>query len=429
MTLSWKKALTIARREFVTTVRRRGFLFTALGTPAYFALVMSISIGSSAHEARDVLKAFRSLGVVDSTGLFERAERSIDTSLKMDENPFAQNVEVRSFRTDVHFFEDMASADSALRTDAVSQVLVIPADYLETGRLRRYARKSSIFSSADRRPIASWLVGGLVAGRLDSLQSARAMRPTEQIQLYTLDKDGRFQYSDDRRDLLDFLLPFGFAMLLGLCITVGGQYLLYGVATEKESRVLESILCNVSAEELLAGKLLGLGSSGLLLVAFWIALGIPFVGAAAIAAPVSLSPVVLVAAVCYFAFGYLFYASLMTGIGSITSNMREAQQFAVWFTFSNFAPFIVITMILSNPSGPLATGLSMFPPTAATTMLMRLTAPSSVVPGWQVLLSLVLLAGSSLLALMVSARVFRIGLLMYGKTPNLPEIIRWARRG
>jgi ABC-2 type transport system permease protein len=218
-------------------------------------------------------------------------------------------------------------------------------------------------------------------------------------------------------------------MLLGLCITVGGQYLLFGVATEKESRILESILCSVSAEELMAGKLLGLGSSGLLLVAFWIALAVPFLGAAAVAMPISLSPALAVAALLYFAFGYLFYASLMTGIGGVTSNMREAQQFSVWFSFMNFAPLIMITMILSNPGGPLAVGLSMFPPTAATTMLMRMTAPSSVVPAWQIALSLALLIVASLLTLIASARVFRVGMLMYGKTPNLPEILRWARRG
>jgi ABC-2 type transport system permease protein len=148
---------------------------------------------------------------------------------------------------------------------------------------------------------------------LDSITAARVVNPVEHSQFFTLDQDGHFTSRDDRRDLLDFLLPFGFAMLLGLCITVGGQYLLFGVATEKESRILESILCNVSSEELLAGKLLGLGSAGLLLVAFWIALAIPFVGAAAVAVPVSLSPALVVAAVLYFVFGYLFYACQKTG--------------------------------------------------------------------------------------------------------------------
>ena len=119
----------------------------------------------------------------------------------------------------------------------------------------------------------------------------------------------------------------------------------------------------------------------------------------------------------------------MTGIGGITNNMREAQQFAVWFTFANFAPFIMITRILGHPSDPLAVGLSMFPPTAATTMMLRLTAPNNVVPVWHVALSIALLAGAAWFALRFAAKVFRIGLLMYGKTPSLPEIMRWMRQG
>ena len=136
----------------------------------------------------------------------------------------------------------------------------------------------------------------------------------------------------------------------------------------------------------------------------------------------------LAIAVTYFLLGYLFYGSLMTGIGAITNNMREAQQFAVWFTFLNFAPFIMITFLLGRPNSPVAVGLSLFPPTAAGAMMLRLTAPASVVPIWQVALSLALLAAAGWVALMGSARVFRIGLLLYGKTPTLPEILRWARR-
>jgi ABC-2 type transport system permease protein len=89
----------------------------------------------------------------------------------------------------------------------------------------------------------------------------------------------------------------------------------------------------------------------------------------------------------------------------------------------------MLTAILAHPDRGLAFWLSMFPPTAPVTMMMRLAVPGSVVPGWQIALSMGLLAGSAVLALIGSARVFRIGLLMYGKTPNLPEILRWARSG
>ncbi|TMQ60159.1 MAG: ABC transporter permease, partial [Candidatus Eisenbacteria bacterium] len=331
-------------------------------------------------------------------------------------------------RTHVQFFPDMPAAEKALRRGDLNQVLVIPADYLVRGKLRRYARSSNLFSSADGRPISAWLVEGLAGRGLDSIRTARISRPTLGMDLYALNRNGVFELKDDRRELVDFMLPLAFAMLLGLSITVGGQYLLTGVAEEKESRILESILCTVTPEELLGGKLVGLGAAGLTLVGIWVAMGIPVFGAGAVLAKATLPAGIAFIALAYFLLAYLFYGSLMTGIGSVTNNMREAQQFGVWFSFLNFAPVIGMTLILARPGGPVATIMSLFPPTAATAMMLRLMAPSSVVPAWQIGISLTLLLLAAWLALAFSARVFRIGLLMYGKTPNLPEILRWAGR-
>src|SRR5438477_421631 len=131
-------------------------------------------------------------------------------------------------------------------------------------------------------------------------------------EMYALDRNGHFERKDDKRELVEFLLPFAFAMLLGLSITVGGQYLLTGVAEEKESRILESMLCTVTPEELLGGKLVGLGAAGLTLIAIWIAMGIPALGTGALLARVTIPPGVLVVAFAYFILAYLFYGSLMT---------------------------------------------------------------------------------------------------------------------
>jgi ABC-2 type transport system permease protein len=212
-----------------------------------------------------------------------------------------------------------------------------------------------------------------------------------------------------------------------MCIMMGGSYLLQGLAEEKQSRILESLLCALSVEELLAGKLLGLGAAGLTLVGVWMAAGL-ILGAPQLAAgPIPLSPELLVLAVVYFVLGYLFYASLMGAIGAVTNDLREAQQIAAMLSFMNAIPLILLVVILAHPSGAVAVGLSLFPPTAPTAMMLRLGAPSSSVAPWQIGLSLVLLAGSGWLVLRGAARVFRIGLLMYGKTPSLPEILRWAR--
>ena len=429
MSDSRRRIFTVARREFLTTVRRRAFLLTLLGTPAYFAFVTFISGSAEMQDRKDALQKLNAIGVVDSSGLYADATREIQSTFvgtsgfgrgPMPPTPV-------SFRTKVLFFPDVAAAQQAVRSDRVPQVIVIPRDYVETGRIIRYAHSNSPFSSTDRRAIGAWLARNLVAAKVDAKTADRVGRPTEDDRLYTLNRAGQFELKNDAREIGDILVPMFFSMLLGLSIIIGGQYLLQGVAEEKETRILESLLCEVSAEELLAGKLFGLGAVGLLTVGAWMGLGFMVSGPALAILPVHLQPSLVMVAALYFLFGYLFFGSIMTGIGAVTNNMREAQQFAVWFTLANFAPFILITTILAHPDGPLPFWLSLFPPTASTTMMMRLSASNSTVPFWQVALSMGLLAGAGFLALRASARIFRIGLLMYGKTPNLPEILRWAR--
>lgn len=428
MKFSLWRALVIARREYLTTVRRKAFLFTMIGMPLYFVFVMSMAIKPQMNDRREALRKFTTLGVVDSSGLYAGASTDIRTEIQAD--PLKDPTKMESYRTDVRFFPDAPSAEQALRAGQVSQVLVIPPRYLEDGRLRRYTTSGGVLgSSTGERPIERWLVRNLLAGQADSQRIERVVRPTRGLDLYTLNKQDAFELKDDRREMFEFLMPFMFAMLLGLSIVTGGQYLLQGVSEEKESRILESMLCTVAAEDLLAGKLLGLGGAGLTLVAVWMAAGAFTAAPSAALLQFSFPPLLLVLAVVYFVLGYLFYASLMTGIGAVTNNMREAQQFAFMFTFSNFIPFIMLPKLMNHPDSGAAVALSLFPPTAPVTMMLRMAIPSSSVPPWQIALSLALLAAAVWFAVRAAARVFRIGLLLHGKTPNLPEILRWARAG
>jgi ABC-2 type transport system permease protein len=177
------------------------------------------------------------------------------------------------------------------------------------------------------------------------------------------------------------------------------------------------------------GKLIGLGGAALTLVGAWVLMGVTLSAPAAVIVRAQVTPSLLLVMLAYLLLGFLFYASLMTGIGAMTNNMREAQQFAFAFTFANFVPFILMTKIIAHPDGPVAVALSMFPPTAASSMMLRLTSSAGVVPAWQVALSLTIMLLAAIGALLAAARVFRIGLLMYGKTPTLPEILRWVRQG
>ena len=432
MTFSWSRAMTIARREYVFTVTRKAFLLTLIGTPIFYAVLMFIMIKPQMDEALKSVREFKALAVVDSSGAFRAAPRELRTEMRPERNPFQRRMPgpelpAQTYVTQVRFFDDQAGALEALRREEVRQVLVVPADYLATGRLRRYAKTENIFNDdQNERPVTRWMVRGLLAGRTDSIVIERAVRPSSEMAVYTLNRQGEFTTRGRGGEGLDFLVPFLAALLLSMSIVIGGQYLLQGVSEEKESRILESMLCSVTPEDLVVGKLIGLGSAGLTLVGSWIAMGVLAGGGAALAVKLPISAGSLVLMVVYFALGYLFYASLMTGIGAITNNMREAQQFSFMFTFLNFIPFYMMTTLVGHPESPLAIGLSLFPPTAPVSMLLRVTSPSSNVPAWQIALSIALLVGAAWLAVRTAAKVFRIGLLLYGKTPTLPEILRWV---
>jgi ABC-2 type transport system permease protein len=441
MTISISRALIIARREYLTTIRRKAFLFTLILTPLYFGGVMTFSMKSQVDEVVRAIKNFGTLGVVDSSGQFSAAASEIRTETTADDDPFesaksagrsptaSPTAATHVYHADVRRFASQADGEQALRTGEVQQLLVIPADYVTSGRLRRYALRSNLFSSADDRPVSRWLVSALLGGRVDSTRIERVSGPTRSMALYTLGRQGQFELKDSRRELSDFLLSFMLGMLLSMCIVTGGQYLLQGVAEEKESRILESLLCTVTPEDLMIGKLIGLGGAALTLVGAWVLMGLTLSAPAAVMARMQVTPALVAIMLVYLLLGFLFYASLMTGIGAITNNMREAQQFAFAFTFANFIPFILITKILAHPDGAVAIALSMFPPTAPTTMMLRLSSSAAVVPPWQVAVSVTIMLVAASGALLAAARVFRIGLLMYGKTPTLPEILRWVRQG
>ncbi len=431
MSLSWRRIRTVARRDYLYTVRRRAFVFTLVGLPLLYAVLFTWVFKRQMTERTADLKAFTALGVVDSSGLFVGASRAVWTDLS-GENPFASartNVRRDQVRTEVKTYPDQPAGESALRAGTIRQLVVLPRDYSRTGSLRRYATDDNVFTSGDQI-VSRWITRGLL-NSLDSTRVEMVTQPLRHEALYTLNREGRFELKDEARQTLDFLLPFALGLLLGLAIVIGGQYMLQGMGEEKESRILESMLSNVGPEELLAGKLLGLGGAGLTLVAGWILLMVAATGSAATASgllKVSLSPFVIVIMLVYFLLGYLFYGSLMMGIGAIASTMREAQQFSIAFTFMTFVPFYNLSTLIGHPDSSLAVGLSLFPPTAPVSSMLRLAAPGSHVPAWQITLSLLLLGGSAWLIVLLSARLFRIGMLLYGKTPNLPEILRGIRQ-
>lgn len=437
MSLSVKKVGIIARREYLTTVRRKAFLFTLLLMPTVFYIAIYYSTQSQIKQEMAKLSESRIAAVVDSSGMYASAPLAYDYQAppELTLDPLASTKprpEPKRVPVTLRRFSDQKVALDSLEAGHVKSVLVVSSDFMTSGRLRVYEKDTRAFTnSGDLRPFTVWLTRYLLTSEADSTRIERTLWMSRGLDYYTQDREGHWAIKDDARALLGFFLPFGLAFLLGMSIVLGGQYLLQGVSEEKESRILESLMCSVTPGELLTGKLIGLGSAGLTLVGVWLLAGAISGGGALAAVHVSVPASLVLLAIGYFLVGYLFYASIMMGVGAMTSSLREATQFSGYLTILNICPLWLTGVFLNAPNSGSAVFMSLFPPTAATSMMLRMSASAvsgAVIPPWQIATSLALLAASGVVTLMLGSKLFRLGMLLYGKSPNLPEIMRILRQ-
>jgi ABC-2 type transport system permease protein len=216
--------------------------------------------------------------------------------------------------------------------------------------------------------------------------------------------------------------------LLSVLMTSG--YLMQGTATEKENKVVEVLLASANPDEILAGKLLGLGGAGLLQIVTWLlmllvtSLGVvPLL----IASRVDVPWFALALAVPFFVLAFLFFGGLMLGTGSLGSNMREAQQLAMVWSLTAALPMMLMAVLIKEPNGVVARVLTWLPFSSGPVVILRASTDAGSLAWWEVAGALAVLAGSTWVALRLGARLFRVGLLSSGARPSLREIIRQAR--
>jgi ABC-2 type transport system permease protein len=224
--------------------------------------------------------------------------------------------------------------------------------------------------------------------------------------------------------VLNMLLPFAYMILLLMSSMMGGQFLMTTVVEEKSSRVIEVLLSAVSPLELMSGKILGQLVVGLLLLLAYGGLG---VGTLAVFAILDLlEPLALVSMLVFFLISYLTIAALMAAIGAAVNELREAQSLQGPIMIVLMIPYLLFLPISRNPDSPFSVACSFIPPINPFAMMLRV-ASTSPPPLWQVLLSMAIGAVTAAAAVWLAAKVFRVGLLMFGKPPNLRTLIRWVR--
>jgi len=398
----------VLRHEFVTTIQRQSFLLASIGMPLVALVLFGIlpALGNRAsstgeHASASAAVELRREGFYDASGLIEELPTSIPAGA-------------------LQAFPDEESARQALRAGLIEVYYLIPTDYIETGQIIAVRR--------DFNPMAALGQSSNIQKALQFNLLAGDERLFEQIN-HPLDLQVTLLEADPRQDPdnpLTFFLPYTATLLFYIAILTSASLLLSSVNKDRENRMLEVLLVSTKSQELLSGKILGLGAAGLIQTAVWLGAAyilvrlrgqdIPFLKEH----PLTLE--LVVAGLLFFILGYALYASLMASIGALVPNMREASQLSFFLVVPMLLPLMLINVIIREPNGSVATFLSLFPLTSPVTMVGRLV--NAPVPAWQLVVSAVLLVASTYLVMRMVARLFKAQVLLSGQSFSLQRFWR-----
>jgi ABC-2 type transport system permease protein len=470
-----KKIAHIAAREFVGTVATRGFILGLLILPAVITL-MAIA-GPRLFTQRN-FRVQGQVAIVDRTGLVSaRFRTAVDPVTIMERRAEDARRALAGAPAAVRQLADSAGADAGRAAETVLgqvpdiRVVERPRDadiqhekeWLKQDQPTRHLALVVVHSDAvvpgavapgavapgavapgsggpaygtyelyvpanidDRieAELHASLRDAIVAARADAShldrQSIDAMMRVDRVRSITVTKDGERQTVG----AFNRVLPFVFAGLLVVGILIGGQGLMTSTIEEKSSRVVEVLLSAVSPVELMAGKILGQMGASLVVLGLYVAIGMAALLSFALFG--LLDPWLLFYLIVFFVIAYLVNASLMVAVGAAVNEMKEAQSLMMPIMLTLMVPWMLAQPISRDPNSTFSTVISFIPPVNTFTMLIRM-ASSAPPPLWQVWLSIAIGVASVFAAVWFAAKVFRIGLLMYGKPPDFATLIRWVR--
>jgi ABC-2 type transport system permease protein len=410
----------IVRREYVERVRSKAFIIGTIVGPVIMAGFMIIP-GALMQRQRG--KPLR-IAVVDASGSLHEAMESALSKHKSGEQSRFVVVDSGGGTPD--------QARERLRRrvldGSLDGYLYLPPDAIESSTAEYSGKNvSNIMDLGTLDHIVRETIihqrlagAGLASDRIDGLLKGVDVKKI------------RLSATGDREDRgASFILSMILLMVIYTSLAVWGAALMNGVIEEKTSRVVEVIVSSVSPSRLFGGKLLGVGAAGLTQFLVWacVAAAISFIGGRAAAAdgmPIpEVQPHVLVFFVIYFLLGYFLYGSLYAGVGAAVNSQQEAQSLVFPVLMPLILGVMLFPVVLGSPDSVLSTTLSLIPFWTPLLMFLRISALTP--PTWQIALSIVLTGLTIVATNWVASRIYRIGILMYGKRPTFPEIMKWVR--
>jgi ABC-2 type transport system permease protein len=425
------KLWTVIKREFMERVRTKWFIIVTIFGPLFFGTIMVLPAYLSVRGIKDVRVA--DIRIIDATGtgLGDRI------AARLNGGPMGD-----AAMTEISVVEPsgVAAAESLATQDVMAKkrrgYLIVDSLTISQQKARYAGRNASSLNEV--QIIENALRSAILGQRLE--REGLDPRRVEALTRVKVDMDAE-RITDKGRGgsgIGSAIFGFAIAFLLYMMIILYGQTILRGVLEEKTTRVAEVIVSSVSPDTLLAGKVIGVGAVGLLQQVVWIAsafltyhfrswifvkLGMPAMPN--IPLP-SVPPMLVVALVLFFILGYGLYASLFAAVGAMVSSQEDAQQAAQPVIMLLVFSIIFAQPVMLNPTSRLAEIISWIPFSAPVIMPLRMSAIQ--VPWYELVGSLLGVAVTCALCVWLAARIYRVGLLMYGKRPTMRELARWIRQ-
>ena len=421
-----KKIFAVIKREYLQIVKTKGFIISTVLAPvimiAFIAVPVLLSVKSTGEK--------KTIAVVDMTGqVFQEFDRTLAEYKMKDES---RRYTVQEFRPTADISGLRSLLSQRVLANEFSAYIFIPDSILSGGEAEFVSQHVSDFDEIKR--LGESLNRVVVGLRLtkEGLDPKRVSDYMKHVGLKTIKVTPQGEKEDVGGT---FAMAYVLVLLIYMTLIFYGSIILRGVIEEKSNRVVEVVLSSLKPFELMMGKILGIGAVGLTQYAVWASIGfvmsqygmsmVTSLVPAASGIKFAIPSYIFFYFVVFFILGYFLYGTLYAAVASTVNNEKEAQQMLMPITMFLVLPILLMTMVIKNPSGSTSVILSLIPFFAPIIMFMRICV--LMPPAWQVALSIGLLGLTVVAMVWLAAKIYRIGILMYGKRPSLPEIVKWIK--
>jgi ABC-2 type transport system permease protein len=430
-----RNILIIARREYLERVRSRAFVIMTFFIPALMFGVtvlptLLINKGSNETKRMVVVAADRDTGEM----IRSRIEQRQDQQANKQDNQAANKRGLPPTHFSVDVSTNATPAEREALTQKVNQKQLDGFLWATPDAIA--ARKLDFVTNDTSSFIENGILGQTVSDALrrqalkaKGLQETDIDAALQPVNVEPVSPRGKNAPNPETM----FIATLALVMVMYMTVLLYGINVMRSILEEKTSRIMEVMLSTATSKEMMAGKIVGVGAVGLTQVGIWAAAAAAFAGYAVVTSGMlkqvkaAMNPMLLVYFVVFFLLGYVLYSTLCAAVGSMVNSEQEAQQMQFLVMMPMILAIIFITNIFTHPNSSIAVFGSLFPFTAPLVMFSRIAMQGGDTPAWQIGLSIGLMLATIYGMVWLCGRIYRVGILMYGKKPNLPEIMKWIK--